>query len=137
MSPLTSMPGVTLVIVMILQTVYCEINIVSSNPPSGHVVEKGGTVTFSCETDRRWFLCLWTSPLGAKVCSIQESDAGASQVCQGDHRITVQGEGNKCGITVSNVTSEDWGAWMCLVQDGEEFKTDRREIDLEVGSRAD
>ena len=106
-------------IVMILRTEYCDIQIVSSNPPSGHIVEKGGTVTFSCETDRRWFLCLWTSPLGAKVCSIQESDAGASQVCQGDHRIMVQGEDDQCGITITNVTSDDWGAWMCLVQDGE------------------
>ena len=72
-------------------TVSGHIKIISSAPSSGQVVEEGGTVTFSCQTDRRWFLCLWTSPLGAKVCSIQESDAGASQVCQGDHRITVQG----------------------------------------------
>ena len=132
----TSMPRVNLVIVMylaLLRTVSCEINIVSSNPPSGHVVEKGGTVTFSCETDRRWFLCLWTSPLGAKVCSIQESDAGASQVCQWDHS-AVQGEDNKCGFIIANVTSEDRGPWMCLMQDGE---GGRREIDLEIGSRAD
>ena len=106
-----------------------------TSPPSSRLVEEGGTVSFLCQTDRRWFLCLWTSPLGNKVCAIQESEEGASQVCQGDPRIMVQGDSTNCGITVSNVTREDWGTWMCLVQDGEEFKTDRREIDMEVGRK--
>ena len=128
--------GVIVVLLVVQRTVYCDIRIVSSSPPAGSLVEEGGTVSFLCQTDRRWFLCLWTSPLGDKQCAIQESEKGASQVCQGDPRIMVQGDTTNCGITVSNVTREDWGAWMCLVQDGEEFKTDRREIDMEVGRKA-
>ena len=131
------MPIVLVAILVSQRSVYCDIKILSSLPSSGSVVKEGETVSLSCETDRRWFLCLWTSPLEHKVCSIQESENGASQVCHGDPRIIVQGDSTNCGITVNNVTSDDWGAWMCLVQDGEEFKTDRREIDMEVGRKSD
>ena len=99
------------------RSVYCDIKILSSSPSNGSVVKEGGTVSLSCETDRGWFLCLWTSPLGQKVCSIQESENGARQVCHGDHRIMGQGGATNCAITVNNVTRDDWGAWMCLVQD--------------------
>jgi len=122
-----------IVLLLVQRPVCCDISVVSSSPHDGSVVEEGGSVSLLCQTDRRWFLCLWTSPLGDKQCAIQESEEAVSQVCQGDPRIMVQGESTHCGITVSNVTSEDWGAWMCLVQDGDEFKTDRREIDLEIG----
>ena len=111
------------------------INIVSTIPSSDILVEEGSTVSLLCQADIRWFLCLWNSPLGNKVCAIQEREEGASQVCQGDPRIMVQGDSTNCGITITNITRDDWGAWMCLVQDGEEFSTDRREIGLEVARR--
>ena len=111
------------------------IKIVDTQPSSSILVEEGGTVSFLCQADQRWFLCLWNSPRGSKVCAIQESEEGASQVCQGDPRIRVQGDSTMCGITISNVSRTDWGAWLCLVQDGEEFLTDRRRIGMEVTRR--
>ena len=122
------------VLLLLLTRVY-GIQIVTTIPSSDILVEEGGTVSLLCQTDSRWFLCLWNSPLGNKVCAIQESEEGASQVCQGDPRIMVQGDYTTCGMTISNITRDDWGTWMCLVQDGEEFLTDRREIGLEVGRR--
>lgn len=122
-------------LLLLLLTRVHGIQIVTTIPSSGVLVEEGGSVSLLCQADSRWFLCLWNSPLGNKVCAIQENDEGASQVCQGDPRIMVQGDSTTCGMTISNVTRDDWGAWMCLVQDGEEFLTDRREIGLEVGRR--
>ena len=87
---LTMVPH-TLLMVQLSQVVM-SIRIMDTSPPS-RLVEEGGTVSFLCQTDRRWFLCLWTSPLGDKQCAIQESEEGASQVCQGDPRIMVQGQG--------------------------------------------
>ena len=85
-------------------------------------------------TDSAWFLCVWTSPSGDKQCAIQES--GVSSVCAGDPRIVIRGDSQTCGITVYNVTTEDWGRWMCLVQDGEDFNTHRKYINVEVATGA-
>ena len=92
MGGVSAVPILLVAILALYGTVYCDIKILSSSPSSGSVVKEGGRVSLSCETDRRWFLCLWTSPLGHKVCSIQESEHGASQVCHGDPRIIVQGD---------------------------------------------
>ena len=112
-----------------------SIEIVKILPSSSVMVEEGGTVSLSCQADRRWFLCLWKSPSGNKVCAIQESEEGASKVCQGHPRIVVQGEYNNCGVTISNISRQDWGDWLCLVQDGEKFLTDRQVVGVEVARR--
>ena len=38
-------------------------------------------------------------------------------MCAGDPRIVISGGDTRCSITINNVTSGDWGDWMCLVQD--------------------
>ena len=40
-----------------------------------------------------------------------------------------------CGVTVTNVSSSDWGDWMCLVQEGQQFKQDRKIVGLEVARK--
>ena len=120
-------------IVMMVTTVWCDIQILSSSPPLS-LVEEGGTVSLSCVSTTPWFLCVWTTPLSYRVCSVQESHP--VQVCGGDSRITVQGGDTHCGVTVSNVSSQDWGGWRCLVQEGDQFTSDRREVELQVGRKA-
>merc|ERR1719153_2073408 len=98
---LSSSPPLTLV--MMVTTVSGDLQILSSSPPLT-LVEEGGVVSLSCVSDTPWFLCVWTSPLSYRVCSIQEREP--IQVCGGDSRITVQGGDKTCGVTVSNVSSQ-------------------------------
>merc|ERR1719150_3516128 len=102
--------------------------------PGDRMVWEGSRLELGVRTDSAWFLCVWTSPSGDKQCAIQES--GVSSVCAGDPRIVIRGDSQTCGITVTNVTTEDWGRWMCLVQDGEDFHTHRKYINVEVATKA-
>ena len=129
--------SVVLVVVLVAGCSVCGAIQIISSTSSPHLVEVGATLSLSCQTEEAWFLCVWTSPAQDRVCAIQEGAGGAEQVCHGDSRVTVQGEGTHCGIRVRNVTQEDWGSWLCLMQEGEEFTTDRRELEVEVGRRAE
>ena len=102
--------------------------------PGDTMVWQDSRLELGVRTDSAWFLCVWTSPRGDKQCAIQES--GVSSVCAGDPRIVIRGDSQTCGITVYNVTTEDWGRWMCLVQDGEYFKTHRKYVNVEVATEA-
>ena len=42
-----------------------------------------------------------------------------------------------CDIVIQGVEPEDYGTWMCLVQEGENFENDRRTVNIEVGQKAD
>ena len=102
--------------------------------PGDPMVWEGSTLDLGVVTDSAWFLCVWTSPSGDKQCAIQES--GVSSVCAGDPRIVITGDTQTCRITVTNVTREDWGTWMCLVQEGEDFQTHRKYVNVEVATEA-
>ena len=102
--------------------------------PGDTMVWEGSRLEMGVRTDSAWFLCVWTSPGGDKQCAIQES--GVRSVCAGDPRIVITGDSQTCAITVTNVTTEDWGRWMCLVQDGEDFHTHRKYINVEVATKA-
>ena len=106
-----------------------------SGGPGDPVVGAGEVMELEVRTDTAWFLCVWTSPSGDKQCAIQES--GVSSVCAGDERIRITGTSHTCGITVTNVTTGDWGRWMCLVQDGEYFNTHRKYMNVEVATEAE
>jgi hypothetical protein len=108
-----------------------------SSSANRSLVEEGGSVELSCSSDRPWFLCLWRSPRGDKQCAIQEDGAGGrtSSVCQGDPRVELEGGPTNCTIRLRGARAEDWGAWMCLLQDGQQFQTDRRLLELEVARR--
>ena len=105
-----------------------------SRGPGDLMVGAGERMELEVVTDTAWFLCVWTSPRGDKECAIQER--GVSSVCAGDPRIRITGTTNTCAISVNNVTTEDWGSWMCIVQDGEHFKTDRKYVKAEVATEA-
>jgi len=122
--------SVLLLSVLAVMVVGIKINTV----PGDTMVWEGSRLELGVRTDSAWFLCVWTSPSGDKQCAIQES--GVSSVCAGDPRIVIRGNSQTCGITVYNVTTEDWGRWMCLVQDGEDFNTHRKYINVEVATGA-
>ena len=102
--------------------------------PGDTMVWEGSRLELGVRTDSAWFLCVWISPSGDKKCAIQET--GVSSVCLGDPRIVITGDSQTCGITIQNVTTEDWGRWMCLVQDDEYFSTHRKYVNVEVATEA-
>ena len=110
------------------------INIVRQSPPDGSIIKVGHRVRLSCETDRRWFFCTWKSPDGRKQCGIQQTNP--EQVCANEPRISLDPRPRSCEIVIREVTPADFGTWMCLVQDGENFETDRRTVSIEVAQPA-
>merc|ERR1719445_646030 len=108
-----------LVTMMMMEGMMANIHVTRQSPSS--TTKSHSRLSLYCHTDSAWFLCVWTSPRGDKQCAIQES--GVSSVCAGDPRIRITGTSHSCGISVTNVTTEDWGSWMSLVQDGEYFET--------------
>lgn len=122
--------SVLLLSVLVVVVAGIKINTV----PGDTMVWQDSRLELGVRTDSAWFLCVWTSPRGDKQCAIQES--GVSSVCAGDPRIVIRGDTQTCAITVYNVTTEDWGRWMCLVQDGEDFNTHRKYINVEVATKA-
>ena len=109
-------------------------SITRSSPEKSTMVREGESLVMSCEADLPWFLCVWTSPLGGKQCAIQEGEATTS-VCQGDPRVQLEGGPTSCTVRVFGVQREDRGNWMCLLQDGENFQTDRKLLEVEVATR--
>ena len=57
-------------------------------------------------------------------------------MCQSDPRIHLSGSDRNCDLTIYNVTSSDYGPWMCLVHDSQDFDTDKSYIDIDIGLRA-
>ena len=129
------MESLRAVLVLVMVIVKMEVEGIQINQvPVDTMVWEGSSLELGVRTDSAWFLCVWTSPSGDKQCAIQER--GVTSVCAGDPRIVITGDTQTCGITVNNVTTEDWGSWMCLVQDGEDFHTHRKYINVEVATKA-
>ena len=120
--------------VLLMSAAVMVASIKISGVPGDSLVRAGEVMELGVRTDSAWFLCVWTSPRGDKQCAIQES--GVSSVCAGDPRIRITGTSHSCGISVTNVTTEDWGSWMSLVQDGEYFETHRTYTKVEVATQA-
>ena len=110
------------------------INIIRKSPPDGSIIKVGHEVRLSCETDQRWFFCTWKSPDGRKQCGIQQTNP--EQVCASEPRIRLDPRSRSCDIVIKDVRPADFGTWMCLVQDGENFETDRRNVAIEVAQPA-
>ena len=113
-----------------------RMTIVKSSPEKSTMVPEGETLVMTCEGDLPWFLCVWTSPQGGKQCAIQEGEATTS-VCQGDPRVQLEGGPTSCTVRVFGVQREDRGNWMCLLQDGENFQTDRKLLEVEVATEGE
>ena len=111
-----------------------SISISQSSPSSRVVVKEGSPTTLSCTADSPWFLCLWTSPGREKQCAIREGNTTRS-VCQGEAGLSLEGGRSSCSLTIDRVTREDWGQWMCLLQDPNDFLTDRRLLEVQVARR--
>lgn len=107
------------------------IKVTKTLPPDGKIVKRGQEVRLSCQTNQKWFFCLWRGPDGDKQCAIQES--APQSVCQNDNRILLRGGINNCDIIIRNARPEDYGAWNCLVNDVVDFESDRASINLEIG----
>ena len=125
--------SVTIFLLLLLGQTWGEITIVSSSPGNSSLVRAGEPGELSCTSDKPWFLCVWRSPGGDKQCAIQETGQGSTtSVCQGDPRIELHGGANFCSIRLRETSREDWGSWMCLLQDGEKFHADRKLLGLQV-----
>ncbi|TRY73760.1 hypothetical protein TCAL_02553 [Tigriopus californicus] len=110
------------------------IQVINKSPPDGRIVKLGHSVRLSCRTDRRWFFCLWNSPQGDKQCAIQLNSPRS--VCDLDSRIIMDSGLNNCDIEVKNVQPEDYGSWLCMVSDPDQFDSARERVSLEVGQPA-
>ena len=111
-----------------------SISVISAEPRNGTIIKQGDTVRLSCRTNIRWFFCVWKGPGNKKQCVIQERMP--QNVCTGDNRITLEGGANNCDIILRDVRSEDYGSWMCLVTEPDQFTSDKKSIALEVGAPA-
>ena len=111
-----------------------QISVISAEPRNGTIIKRGDTVRLSCRTNIRWFFCVWKGPGDKKQCAIQERMP--QNVCEGDNRITLEGNTNSCDIILRDVRAEDYGSWMCLVTDPVKFTSDKKSIALEVGAPA-
>ena len=86
-----------------------------------------------CTTDSNWFLCMWQSPHGHKMCGRLTNQNTIKQFCQDDKRMEiVHRNASVCEIKVTNATSADFGNWTCLLQEESNFKTDTKQIKVEV-----
>eukprot|EP00095_Tigriopus_kingsejongensis_P006388 maker-scaffold117_size339417-snap-gene-2.19 protein:Tk06388 transcript:maker-scaffold117_size339417-snap-gene-2.19-mRNA-1 annotation:"immunoglobulin superfamily member 5" len=110
------------------------IRVINKSPPDGRIVKQGHSIRLSCRTDKRWFFCLWNSPQGDKQCAIQLNTPRS--VCDLDSRITMDSGLNNCDIEVNNVQPGDFGSWLCMVNDPDQFESSRETVALEVGQAA-
>ena len=86
-----------------------------------------------CTTDWNWFLCMWKSPRGHKVCGRPSKEKTIKQFCQDNARMEIVHRNTSvCEMEVTNATSADFGNWTCHLQEGSSFKTDTKQIKVEV-----
>merc|ERR1712180_496648 len=117
-----TMPPLLLLSLWILPTVLLGLDLVSYLPGPGTITREGSPLTLSCSSSSPWFFCLWHSPVGDKECAIQESEV--TSVCgeEGDLRtLHTQSHSSTCQLELHQVTREDHGHWMCLLNDIQEF----------------
>ena len=121
--------------VAIIVQVNCEslpIQIVNTNH-SKLLIKEGESANISCTSDQPWFFCLWRHPSGTKECSLQE-DGEYQSVCKGMENMRVEGEGHTCQLEMNNITVDDHGVYLCLLNQAELFHTDRALVSLEVAT---
>ena len=99
------------------------------------LVKEGGVANISCTTDQEWFFCLWQHPSGIKECSIKEVGSYRS-VCAGMEHMDISGSERICSVKVDNITVRDHGPFMCLLNQADEFHTDKNFIQIEVATPA-
>ena len=111
-----------------------EMQIVSTS--GEHVlVKEGGVANLSCRTDQEWFFCLWRHPSGVKECIVQENMTYAS-ACAGSEHLDIQGSSKFCSLQIENVSLNDHGKFMCLLNQADIFHTEREFVTLEVATPA-
>jgi hypothetical protein len=81
------------------------------------------------------FFCLWRSPVDDKSCAIQQ-DRDPQSVCDADPRLQLVTGVTNCDLVIREVQPEDFGRWLCLVNEPSEFTSDRATVSLEVGQQA-
>ena len=99
------------------------------------VVRRGETLNISCGADQDWFFCLWKHPSGIKECSIQEN-GGYRSVCEGLPHTKIFGGERTCSLMVENVSLQDHGDYMCLLNQADVFHTDRKYVRIAVANPA-
>ena len=103
--------------------------------PSKLLLKEGESANISCTSDQPWFFCLWRHPSGTKKCSLKE-DGQYRSVCLGMENMSVHGDGNTCQLNMKNITVDDHGMYMCLLNQAELFHTDRAYVNVEVATPA-
>ena len=103
--------------------------------PSKLLIKEGESANISCTSNEPWFFCLWRHPSGTKKCSLME-DGQYRSVCLGMENMSVHGDGNICQLNMKNITVDDHGVYMCLLNQAELFHTDRAYVNVEVATPA-
>ena len=122
-------------LLMAFNTAMADIRVINKSPADGTIIKSGKSVRLSCRTDIRWFFCLWRSPRNDKSCAIQQN-ASPQSVCQADSRLHLDSGVTNCDIEIREVRPEDYGQWMCMVTESENFDSSKNFVTLEVGQQA-
>ena len=100
------------------------------------LVKKGGNLSMSCTADQEWFFCLWQNPKGEKNCVVKQKASFVS-ACSGAKHMEIGVEDKSCTLSVDNVTIQDKGIYMCVLNQAAMFHTERSYFNIQMASPAE
>ena len=137
-SPLTSAPVrmshtaslLTAVSLLVASAQATLITLDPDNDASPH------THSLSCASESPWFFCVWESPQGARLCSVQSRETGAvtsSECGEAEGRLGLAGNTTECRVTIQRLQIEDSGQWTCALTDNNmDTVKQHRELEIQV-----
>ena len=80
----------------------------------GHVTN----VTLVCDSESPWFFCVWESPQGGRLCSVQSpGEQGAVTNSGAGDRLRLGGNNTRCELTIEGAEIVDRVQWTCALTD--------------------
>ena len=74
----------------------------------------------TCSSDNPWFICVWESPSGERLCSVQGRDGQVTndQACgDGDGHLSLHANITHCSLSIETIGLMDTGTWTCALTD--------------------
>ena len=86
-------------------------------------------VTLQCVSESPWFFCVWETPLGQRLCSVQSRESGACG--EAGPRLRLGGNNTVCELTIAGAEIGDSGMWTCALTDNN-MDTVKQHRELEI-----
>merc|ERR1711884_801640 len=86
-------------------------------------------VTLQCVSESPWFFCVWETPQGQRLCSVQSRDSGACG--EAGPRLRLGGNDTLCELTIEGAEIGDSGQWTCALTDNN-MDTVKQHRELEI-----